>query len=246
MSSRKSFVKIMLWLGAAVIPLVAPAQTAQPEFEVASVRVNTSGVPTGNLSGTDRSRFSAHNITLNLLIRLAWQVQEYQLLGGPAWLNSDRFDITAKSETEVDNDRMMLMLQKLLQDRFKLAVLRETKDFPGYALVAAKSGLKLHAGPCGDGCGRLRIFANGLEGQVSMPLFINVLSDLLARPVTDETKFTEAFDVRLRWRPDESTPGDCSGTLCLRRAIFPTRRSSPRSKNNSALSWNPERVRSKS
>ncbi len=196
-----------------------PVTDARPEFEVTSVRTNNSGLPTGSLSGTDRTRFSARNITLNLLIRLAWNVREYQILGGPAWINSDRFDISAKTPVEVENDQMMLMLQRLLEDRFSLVIHHETRELPVYALVISKRGPKLHAGECSTGevppgsvpCGRIRIFTNGMDGQTSVPLFINVLSDLLGLPVTDETKIAGPFDIRLRWTPDGSTPGNRSG-----------------------------------
>ena len=242
MSFTNSFTRRKLWLGAVVGPVIigivsvlaviSPPLTsgqimetaaARPEFAVASVRANTSGTPSGSLSGTDRTRFSATNVTLNLLIRLAWHVREYQVLGGAAWVNSDRFDIVAETEGEVENDRMMPMLQKLLEDRFRLTTRRETRQLPVYVLVVAKGGPKLHAGGCVDvdklssspassiPCGHLRIFTNGLDGQTSMPLLINLLSDMLARPVVDQTKFVGSFDVRLRWTPDGSTPGDHSG-----------------------------------
>lgn len=237
MSQSQSFFYRKLCLRVIFVPIIlaitgsalrTSAQTvaatdARPEFEVTSVRVNTTGLPSGSLSGTDRARFSARNVTVNLLIRLAWQVREYQILGGPAWLNSDRFDIAATSLDEVENDQMMLMLQKLLEDRFKLTTRHETRELPVYALVAAKGGPKLHAGECVDidrlssspvssvPCGHIRIFTNGLDGQTSMPLLINPLSDMLARPVIDETRFMGPFDVHLRWTPDGSTPGDHSG-----------------------------------
>jgi uncharacterized protein (TIGR03435 family) len=215
---RKPFIRAIIWMGVVCIPFVSWG--APPEFEVASVRANTSGLPAGSLSGSDSSRFAAQNITLNLLIRLAWGVQDYQVRGGPSWLGSDRFDITAKPETPVDSGRMMLMLQKLLQDRFKLAIRRETREMPAYVLVPAKSGLKLRAGECVTGepasmppgrCAGLRIFINGLDGQAGMPLFVKVASDLLGGPVIDETKFAGGFDVHLLWTPDGSTPGDRSG-----------------------------------
>jgi uncharacterized protein (TIGR03435 family) len=218
MSYRKLFIRTTIWIGTVLVPCVSSG--APPEFEVASIRANTSGLPTGSLSGSDRSRFAARNIPLNLLIRLAWNVREYQILGGPAWVASDRFDITAKPEIPVDNGQMMLLLQKLLQDRFKLAIRRETREMTVYALVPAKNGLRLRAGECVTKdpastsavmCGRLRIFTNGLEGQVSMPLFTFDLSDLVGRPVIDETNFAGAFDVHLRWAPDGSTPGNRSG-----------------------------------
>jgi uncharacterized protein (TIGR03435 family) len=85
---------------------------------------------------------------------------------------------------------------------------------PLYRIVVGKGGLKLHAGACADSdkqCGRLAIFSNGMEGQTSMPLFVNAIADMLARPVIDETEFAGPFDVHMRWTPDESTPGRRSG-----------------------------------
>jgi uncharacterized protein (TIGR03435 family) len=196
--------------------LCLPGVQAQlrPGFEVASVKINNSGLPSGSLAGTDKSRFAATNITLKLLLTMAYQVRDSQVIGGPAWVNSDRFDIMAKTETEADWDRMMLMLRKLLEDRFGLVIRRETRELPLYKLVAAKTGLKLHGGNCSDTekqCGRLAIFSNGLEGQSVMPLFVNVLADMLARPVIDQTNFNGPFNVHMRWTPDESTPGRRSG-----------------------------------
>jgi uncharacterized protein (TIGR03435 family) len=200
---------------ACLILCLPPIQAQpKPEFEVASVKTNNAGLPSGSLSGTDKSRFAATNITLKLLLTMAYQVRDFQVTGEPVWLNSDRFDIAAKADTEVDWDRMMLMLQKLLEDRFALVIRREIRELPLYRLVAAKNGLKLHGGNCSDAdkqCGRLAIFSNGMEGQTSMPLFVNVLADMLARPVIDQTNFTGPFDVHMRWTPDESTPGRRSG-----------------------------------
>lgn len=227
MSYRKRLIRTIVCTGSVLLPFISLG--AQPEFEVASVRANPSGLPTGSLSGSDRSRFSAQNITLNLLIRLAWGVQDYQVRGGPAWIGSDRFDISAKPEAPVDNDRMMLLLRNLLQDRFKLTIRRERREMPTYVLVPAKSGFRPDAGECVTGdpvaarCRGLRIFINGLDGQASMPLFVNVLSDLLGGPVTDETKFPGSFDVHLLWTPDGSTPGDHSGdSLPLRDGAAPS------------------------
>jgi len=220
MSRGKIHIAVSLAIG---LIAALPHLSAQTQFEVASIRANNSGLPTGSLSGTDSTRFTARNITLNLLMRLAWQVRDYQILDGPAWVASDRFDITAKPETEVDNDQMMLMLRGLLEERFHLEVRSETRDLPVYALTPAKGGLKLHSGACVEveklsaspataiPCGRVRIFTNGLDGQTSMPLFVNLISDLVGRPVIDETGFGGPFDVRLRWTPDDSTPGNRSG-----------------------------------
>jgi uncharacterized protein (TIGR03435 family) len=180
------------------------------------VKVNTSGLPTGSFAGTDRITFSARNVTLRLLLTMAWQMRLYQISGGPPWVDSERFDIIAKAGHEVESDQMMQMVQTLLEDRFRLVARRETRTMPVYALVAAKNGLKLQSGPCdvaGASCGPVRIFVNGMEGQTSMPLFTWMLSDFLGRQVVDDTKFAGNFAVHLKWTPDGSTPGNRSGDL---------------------------------
>ena len=104
-------------------------------------------------SPTD-SRFYATNITLKMLVRLAYDVQEAQIDGGPSWLNSDHYDIQAKADSSVDAELKKLppdeaklvkerMLQELLADRFHLRIDRQTKQMPVYALVVAKNGPKL-------------------------------------------------------------------------------------------------------
>jgi uncharacterized protein (TIGR03435 family) len=155
-------------LGALAAPFViggvnAPRVAAQapqaaapaPAFEVASVKPNKSGdgrVMLGNQPG----RFTATNVTLRMLIRTAYQLQDFQISGGPNWLASDRFDIVAKIEAG-DQDampagppvpgqgptRLQLMIRSLLADRFKLTVHTETKEEPIYALVLARSDGRL-------------------------------------------------------------------------------------------------------
>ena len=126
-----------------------------PAFEVASIKPNNSGdgrVMLGNQPG----RFTATNVTLRMLIRNAYQLQDFQISGGPGWLAADHFDIVAKIESG-DQDgmpagppvpgqgptRLQLMIRSLLAERFKLEVHTETKDQPIYALVVARSDGRL-------------------------------------------------------------------------------------------------------
>jgi uncharacterized protein (TIGR03435 family) len=138
-------------------PLGAQPQgaPAAPAFEVASIKPNNSGdgrVMLGNQPG----RFTATNVTLRMLIRNAYQLQDFQISGGPGWLASDRFDIVAKIEAGAQDAMpagppvpgqgptlLQLMLRSLLAERFKLAVHTETKEQPIYALVMARSAGRL-------------------------------------------------------------------------------------------------------
>ena len=87
--------------------------------------------------------FTMTNLPLRLLITQAYRVSGYQLVGGPGWLDSERFDIVAKAPEGSRPDQTMLMLRGLLAERFKLKVHGETRETQVYALVLARSDGKL-------------------------------------------------------------------------------------------------------
>jgi len=210
---RKFFltaVGMMIVAGPIVIGVVnAPrshAQSRGPDaaalsFEVASVKPNTSGTRGGRLN-TETGRLTITNIPLRTCVKAAYQVQDYQLIGGPGWPETERYDIVAKAESPVGDDQLMRMLQSLLAERFKLALHRETKELPGYALVMGKNGPQLHEvelagkGWVRNGVGRL----NGQE--VSMARLAEGLSGRLGWPVLDQTGLKGVFDLKLEWTPD--------------------------------------------
>lgn len=118
------------------------AQNTRLEFEVASVRPTQPGAHGSSLRA-EHGRLTASNCSLRWLIRAAYQVRDYQLIGGPDWLDSKNFDIIAKTPGDPRFEDMMQMLQSLLVDRFHLAVHRDSKLVTGYVLVVAKGGAKL-------------------------------------------------------------------------------------------------------
>jgi uncharacterized protein (TIGR03435 family) len=205
---------------------------ARPEFQVASIKPNTAvgarGMGVGALPG---GHLTARNAPLRMLIQNAYAVQASQVLGGPSWINSEGYDIEAKPERNADRKQMWLMLQNLLADRFKLALHRETRNLPIYALTMTRGGLKPpppKAGSCvnidptapppsgtppGFPCGLVGIMGSpsGLVqmqgGKVLMPELVRVLALVLGREVSDRTVFTGEFDVHLEFTPDESTRG---------------------------------------
>ena len=98
-------------------------------------------------------RFNAVNVALWDLIRQAYNLQRSQLVGGPDWLETARYDIVAKAESEIPRGGpgapigpLNFMMQDLLEDRFKLKAHRETREMPIYALVLARSDQKLGQG----------------------------------------------------------------------------------------------------
>ena len=178
---RLTFGRKLLLASVAAVAIAAPlvfglarqnetqptAESSRPTFEVASIKPNKSGtrmVRIGNTPG----RFTANNVTVKMLVEFAYNIKDPQLSGGPGWIDSERFDVDAKTDEPGDapgssltagagpntkalargvdplgmNERRRLMVQSLLADRFKLTLDRQTKDLPIYELVVGKGGPK--------------------------------------------------------------------------------------------------------
>ncbi|HZM59513.1 MAG TPA: TIGR03435 family protein [Vicinamibacterales bacterium] len=134
---------------AGAVAIVVPAQEKDATFEVASVKPNKSGDTNGMLRMLPGGRVSASNMPVRPIITFAYQLAQYQLVGGPGWLTTDRYDLIAKLEGDpgpvfapsgTAPNPMQLALRNLLEDRFKLKVHRETREMDIYALVMAKPG----------------------------------------------------------------------------------------------------------
>jgi uncharacterized protein (TIGR03435 family) len=131
--------------GQSRIPDLDPAMS----FEVASVKPNSSGSNDSSLSPQRGGGFVVTNLTLGRLIAAAYQLQRYQLDGGPPWLNRDRFDIVARYRAGAPPlppggpTVWMFALRTLFADRFKLVVHWETRQLPVYALRMASADGKL-------------------------------------------------------------------------------------------------------
>lgn len=185
-----------------------PAPPA-PQFEVAEVKANHSGLPGiqgGILPG---GQISVRNIPMKDLITQAYKAAE--VVGGPAWLDSERFDIVAKAPPNTPEDTLRLMLQKLLAESFKLTIHREQRSVAVYALVAAKGASKLQpaAGSGKPGC-RPGQGAEGLNHTVCTNLTMEDLASLLSTriapsyielPIVDHTGLQGSYDIRLDWVP---------------------------------------------
>ena len=127
---------------------------ALPSFEVASVKVAEQPKPDaqgrlfimrgcrGGPGTTDPGTLTCTNTPLKQLLVKAYDLKNYQV-EGPAWLDSDGFDIVAKIPAGTSKEQFNLMLQSLLAERFKVTVHRETKTLPVYALTVGKNGPKL-------------------------------------------------------------------------------------------------------
>lgn len=165
---------------------VLPAQS--PAFEVATVKVNRGGTGASNGPRLTNGRLSAENATLKRFLQVAYDLNALQI-SGPAWLDSDRFDLAAKSPEGVPDSDLMPMLQSLLKERFQLALHRENKEMPIYDLIVAKEVLKIsvfdpsHIPPTPPRNGA----ASMIVGPMTMSQLANSLTPATGRPVVDKT-----------------------------------------------------------
>src|SRR5580658_3961720 len=111
------------------------AQANRPQFDVASVKLSTGPgaisvrpMPGGRLTAT---------APVKLLAMYAYGLQRSQIVGGPDWVNSDRYEIDAKADESADRARLLLMLQTLIEERFQMKAHREMRETQAYVLTAA-------------------------------------------------------------------------------------------------------------
>lgn len=196
---------------AAVASLAAQAPPVQPLTTV-SIKRNLSGSPNSNMDMRPGGLF-ATNVTLRQMVRNINRLQESQVVGGPDWTATDRWDIVAVADTDVTEAQAVQLLKQLLVQRFSLKTHTEKRDAPVYVLVIARPdgalGPELRrstvdcptaGGLCGDGGGP------GVMRVVGRPI-ANVLrrfEQASGRIVIDRTGLNGAYDFTLNWRPDDA------------------------------------------
>ena len=210
----------------------AQSPPAPLTFDVASIkpssgddrRVGIQFMPGGGLRTT--------GTTLKFLITFAYDVRDFQVSGGPGWINSDRFDILAKSDRDAAEggpddmrkmsdaqmktaaEQMRAKLRALLADRFQLTIHHETKEQPVYALVIGKNGSKLKEAEVKQGDRRrmMRMGRSELNAEgAAMDMLTHTLSNVLGRPVIDHTGLKGNYDFKLTWTPDPGQAGGFGG-----------------------------------
>jgi uncharacterized protein (TIGR03435 family) len=125
----------------ALANLVAQDQ-APSAFEVASIKPVVGDPPLGG-GGSSPDRYDDPDTTLHFLIRVAYDLFDYQVVGGPGWVDSKRWAISAKAPGPVNRVVMRSLLRKLLEDRFALKAHLETRELPTYELVMARTDRRL-------------------------------------------------------------------------------------------------------
>lgn len=181
---------------------------ADPSFDISTVKPSQPDKP-GSMLTVQQGKLVTRNLSVKGLIVFAWELQPKQLIGGPAWLEEEKFDITAKPDTPgMPNEKQFKsMVRKLVQERFKFKFHEEQKELPAYVMTVLKSGNKMTVnegggdfpGFSGRGPGSIAVF------NTTMLQFAQFLqSGILDRPVVDKTELTKKYDFTLKWQPDET------------------------------------------
>ncbi|HEY5214651.1 MAG TPA: TIGR03435 family protein [Acidobacteriaceae bacterium] len=211
---------VVTTLALSVSGLFAQAPAPRPHFDAFEVATIKPAAPNEKASryitmqGTDR--FVEKYYTLKLLIAAAYDVSPRVISGGPAWVDSDHYDILAVTPGEVrpTREEQMAMLRSLIADRFKLKLHREPKEFSIYQLEVAKAGprLKLSTASADDPA---RLISVVYPKFIRLPARNATMHDLASvmqraifdRPVVDKTGLSGRYDFDLQWASDETQFG---------------------------------------
>jgi uncharacterized protein (TIGR03435 family) len=190
-------------------PPAPMAADAPAVFEVATIKPSNPDRP-GKVMTIKGRQVITINTTLSDLIVFAYGIHAKQIVGGPSWMASDKYDVTGQPEGQgMPNERQLrAMLQKLIEERFQLRTHRESRELPAYVLVVASGGPKLTRNDSNPD-GLPGLFFRGLG---VLPATNATMGDLagvmqlavLDRPVVDKTGLQGRFDFTLTWTPDET------------------------------------------
>lgn len=223
---------VLAFVGVAVLSAQSPRPVGpEPAFEVASVRHNRTGNQADLFLHSGPTGIAATYVTVAMLINHAYGFRRDRILGGPEWLDSERFDINARSSSDASDPEIASMLRSLLSERFKLVVRMENREQPVYALVLARSDGRLGpnlrpTGDCVGGtvsavtpspggapnrlspqlpCGLRRFYDVNLTtisgGARTMDDLARALDGVGGRAVMNRTGLTGTFDFDLRYAP---------------------------------------------
>ena len=196
---------MMRFLVPLALSAVAFAQTPKLEFEVASIRNavkdNSSGVSVND------ERFETHNVTLRVLVALAFEVATEEVFGGPDWATQDSYDIRAKMPDGLSDsqrrEQRPLMLRALLTERFHLVTHREPRQVSGYTLTVNKGGSKMESAKPEDQNTNMDSSRSQLKAKnATMDGLAKFLAGRLEAPVSNKTGLTGGFNFTLKWSPD--------------------------------------------
>jgi uncharacterized protein (TIGR03435 family) len=200
----------------AVIAAQSPPVSDQVlAFEAVSIRPNTSGVPQMIISAPPSGLVTGSNVTVLMLIRYAYGIPDFRVVGAPAWASSMHFDVTARGPAQASADTTRAMVRTLLADRFAARVQPGTREMEMDVLTRAGRGLgpqlRVSQRPCdaaaaeppgGERCGVRPAFGRITGRDVSIGEVAGGIGFMSRRHVVDETGLTGRYDVTLTYTPD--------------------------------------------
>jgi uncharacterized protein (TIGR03435 family) len=199
-------------------PPARMAPNANPAFEVATIRPSDPA-RREQIITLRGAEVITTNVTLHDLINLAYWLHPKQLTGGPAWMESDKFDMTGKPDApgQPNVDQMKMMIQKLLADRFQLKFHSEKRELSAYAVTITKAGAKIirsQDDPKGlpgfyfgrTASGTTLTFRNSPMSQITA-----VLQNFLDKPVVDQSGLSERYDFTLTFTLDPAQAARLGG-----------------------------------
>jgi len=214
----RKFLLAMGGLAAVAAPIIvgllnAPTSTAQQpfqykEFNAVSIKPSAPDDHNSFMLRPEPGGFSALGVPLKMLVMEAYNVNAFQISGGPNWMGTERWDILAKTNgvDQIGMAKFRPMLQTVLEERFRLKIHIETKDVPVFALEAETNGAKLvpHTGTEQQFRPRQGslVVKKGTVGRLAL-----WLSRELGRVVIDATGLKGEYDYALQWTPDPGQGG---------------------------------------
>lgn len=220
---RSGFILSAILIGAVVSLQGLRGQTSTsadqkaPAFEVASIKLNTSGDPLSGTHDLPGGRVTMTNLPLRDVIRSAYGANDLEVIGGPSWLDTERWDIVAAAAPGLQDASWQPMMKSLLAERFGLQAHTEQREQPIFRLVFVgndqRLGPKIHTTGCKPDnldCASTSRRTNGIvSGTITavastMPHLAETLSRYAERRVFDGTGLDARYDFELEWSQDVS------------------------------------------
>jgi len=221
-------IRRLITLGQAALFLSSSLSAQSPEsFEVSVIRPTVAAPGAGtSFEVFEGGRVRITNEPVKLLVRTAFGLQNSQIAGGSNWLETDRYDIEAKTgrPEKPTPEQIGPRMQSLLRERFQLKFHREMRELPVYALVVAKGGPKLKSSDEGAARGISSSNGKGTSRAIGTAVSIDMLAlyvgNRLGRITQDRTGLTGLYDFTLEWAPDETADSTApSLTAALREQL---------------------------
>jgi uncharacterized protein (TIGR03435 family) len=222
----RSCVAVILAMGSPLAHRAAAAQAQAPVTDGFEIRVSSANTISAMRTVLSGDRYELRNATVADLIRTAWAVGADDVVGGPEWLDTDRFDVIARTPADSSPERRQALLQQLLRDRFGLVTHSRTEALPAYIIsVGSRSQLRPGNAAAVSGCnlqqnistapGMPRPPVTLVCENVTIGAFAQVLSDLreasgylLGYPVLDRTGLRGSWKFRMTWTPRNAWHAD--------------------------------------